>query len=203
MKRIERSSKRIERSFFERDPVVCARELIGCTLGLGSTMGIIVETEAYAAAGDPACHTMKRPSAREFVATNPPGTAYVYLNYGMHWMLNFLVKGRERGGDPVGKREGFVLIRALEPVKGIPVMKRRRNQAKNYLLCNGPAKLTQALGITGSHHGTNPLDADGWTLLQSESSTGIDVSTRIGISVATDYPWRFLLHESPFVSVPS
>jgi len=88
--------KRIERSFFERNPVMCARELIGCTLGLGSTMGIIVETEAYAAAGDPACHTMKRPSAREFVATNPPGTAYVYLNYGMHWMLNFLVKGGER-----------------------------------------------------------------------------------------------------------
>ena len=199
MKRIERSSKQIERSFFERDPVVCARELIGCTLGLGSTMGIIVETEAYAAEGDPACHTMKRPSAREFVASNTPGTAYVYLNYGMHWMLNFLVKGRERGGE----HAGFVLIRALEPVKGIPVMKRRRNQTKDSLLCNGPAKLTQALGISGSHHGANSLDADGLTILQSESPVRIDVSTRIGISVATDYPWRFLLHESPFVSVPA
>jgi DNA-3-methyladenine glycosylase len=188
----------LELTFFERDPVVCARELIGCTLGFGSTIGIVVETEAYAAEGDPACHTSKRPTAREFVASNPPGTAYVYLNYGMHWMLNFLVKGCDRGG----KREGFVLIRALEPVHGISLMKRRRNQSKESLLCNGPGKLTQSLGISGSHHGTNPLDADGWTLLQNESPTGIDVSTRIGISVATDYPWRFLLRGSRFVSFP-
>ena len=102
----------LERSFFERDPVLCARELIGCTFGFGSTSGIIVETEAYTAEGDPACHTWKRPTAREFVASNPPGTAYVYLNYGMHWLFNFLVKG--------GERDGFVLIRALEPAQGIP-----------------------------------------------------------------------------------
>lgn len=182
----------IERSFFERDPVLCARELIGCTFGLGSTSGIIVETEAYAAEGDPACHTWKRPTSREFIASNRAGTAYVYLNYGMHWLFNFLVKG--------GDRDGFVLIRALEPVKGIPVMKRRRKQAKDSFLCNGPAKLTQALGITGSHHGGNPLDPSGWTLLSSEAPARIAVSTRIGISAAADYPWRFLLNGSPFVS---
>jgi DNA-3-methyladenine glycosylase len=193
MKRIKRSLKRLERSFFERDPMVCARELIGCTLGFGSTMGIVVETEAYASDGDPACHTWKRPSAREFVASHPPGAAYVYLNYGMHWMLNFLVKG--------GDCDGFVLIRALEPVKGIPVMKRRRNQTKDSLLCNGPAKLTQSLGIKGSNHGCNPIEMAEWSLLHPMTPVPISVSTRIGISTATEYPWRFLLQGSPFVSV--
>lgn len=185
----------IERSFFERDPVLCARELIGCSFGFGSTSGIIVETEAYAADGDPACHTWKRPSAREFVASHPPGTAYVYLNYGMHWLFNFLVKG--------GRRDGFVLIRALQPVKGIPVMKRRRNQTKDSVLCNGPAKLTQALGIRGSQHGGNPLETAPWMLLHPSTPVRIVVSTRIGISAATDYPWRYLLHGSRFVSVPA
>jgi DNA-3-methyladenine glycosylase len=185
----------IDWSFFERDPVVCARELIGCTLGHGRAAGIIVETEAYAADGDPACHTWKRPSAREFVASNPPGTTYVYLNYGMHWMLNFLVKG--------GKRDGFVLIRALEPMEGIPVMKRRRKQIQATVLCNGPAKLTQALGITGSHHGCHPIERAEWRLLHPMIPVRISLSTRIGISTATDYPWRFLLRGSPFVSVPA
>lgn len=185
----------LERSFFERDPVLCARELIGCTFGFGGTSGIIVETEAYAAEGDPACHTWKRPSAREFVASYPPGTSYVYLNYGMHWLFNFLVKG--------GDRDGFVLIRALQPVRGIPVMKRRRKQDGLSVLCNGPAKLTRALGITGSHHGGNPLEMPGWTLLHPSTPVRITVSTRIGISAAVDYPWRFLLHESRFVSVRS
>jgi len=185
----------IDRSFFERDPVLCARELIGCTLGFGSASGIIVETEAYAANGDHACHTWKRPSARKFVAFNSPGTAYVYLNYGMHWLFNFLVKG--------GDRDGFVLIRALEPVKGIPVMKRRRKQAELSMLCNGPAKLTQALGIRGDLDGGNPLDMAGWTLLHPPTPVRISVSTRIGISKAAGYPWRFLLHGSRFVSMPA
>jgi DNA-3-methyladenine glycosylase len=183
----------LERSFFERDPVLCAQELIGCTFGFGSTSGIIVETEAYAADGDPACHTWKRPSARDFIASNPPGTAYVYLNYGMHWLFNFLVKG--------GERDGFVLIRALEPVQGIPLMKHRRKQTRDSALCNGPAKLTRALGITGSHHGGLPVGTEGWILLQPSSPVRISVSTRIGISEAADYPWRFLLHGSRFVSV--
>jgi DNA-3-methyladenine glycosylase len=187
--------KPLERSFFERDPVLCARELIGCTFGLGSTSGIIVETEAYTAEGDPACHTWRRPSARAFVAINPPGTAYVYLNYGMHWLFNFLVKG--------GDRDGFVLIRALEPRSGIAVMKRRRAQSKDDSLCNGPAKLTQALGIRREHHGSNIPGAGGWTLLDPGTPVSISVSTRIGISSAADYPWRFLMKGSRFVSVPA
>ena len=96
--------KPLARSFFERDPVLCARELIGCTLGLEGAFGVIVETEAYAAEGDPACHTWKRHGARDFVARNDPGTAYVYLNYGMHWLFNLLVKGGERDGFVLGNR---------------------------------------------------------------------------------------------------
>ena len=108
----------LDRSFFQRDPVTCARELIGCTLRWRNCAGVIVETEAYGAVNDEACHTWSRPSAREFVARHPAGAAYVYFNYGMHWMLNVLVKG--------GSEDGFVLFRAIEPGEGIAAMTRRR-----------------------------------------------------------------------------
>jgi DNA-3-methyladenine glycosylase len=152
-----------------------------------------VETEAYASQDDPACHTRNRPSARDFIAAHLPGTAYVYLNYGMHWLLNFVVKG-VRG-------EGFVLIRALEPVTGSHVMQRRRKKTAFPELCNGPAKLTQSLGINGTHHGSDPLDSSRWTLVMPQESPEILVSTRIGISRAKGYPWRFLLAGNPCVSV--
>jgi len=187
-------TKTLGRSFFERDPLTCARNLIGCTLGFGTALGIIVETEAYAAEGDPACHTWKRQAARDFVSRNPPGTAYVYLNYGMHWLFNMLVKD--------GSMAGFVLIRALEPVGGITAMKRRRGIHSCANLCNGPAKLAQALGITGKLHGRDPILEKGWTLLHPVGPVEIDVSTRVGISLAVDYPWRFTLKGSPFVSRP-
>jgi DNA-3-methyladenine glycosylase len=187
--------KPLSRSFFERDAVLCARELIGCTLGLAGTSGIIVETEAYAAEGDPACHTWKRQGARDFVAHNAPGTAYVYLNYGMHWLFNLLVKG--------GERDGFVLIRALEPLGGVDLMQERRRRGKEEELCNGPAKLTQALGITGDHHEVDPLSARGWILTGPRSTVATITSTRIGISQATDYPWRFVMKGSLCVSIPA
>src|SRR4029077_16809602 len=94
------------RDFFERDPLSCARDLVGCELNWNSCAGVIVETEAYNAIGDEACHCFVRPSTRAFVERNHAGAAYVYFNYGVHWMLNVLVKGKENG---------FVLIRALEP----------------------------------------------------------------------------------------
>ena len=186
--------KPLARSFFKRDAVLCARELIGCTLGFAETSGIIVETEAYAAEGDPACHTWMRQGARDFVAHNAAGTAYVYLNYGMHWLFNLLVKG--------GERDGFVLIRALEPLGGVDLMQERRRRGKVEELCNGPAKLTQALGITGDHHEIDPLSARGWVLTGSRSTVATITSTRIGISQATDYPWRFIMKGSRYVSVP-
>ena len=185
----------LQRSFFERDVVLCARELIGCTIGFGETKGMIVETEAYAAEDDPACHTWKRQGARDFVAGEAPGTACVYLNYGMHWLFNLLVKG--------GDRDGFVLIRALDPIAGIRTMnERRKNVRQPRDLCNGPAKLTQSLGISGKHHRADPLSGESWVLAGAAHPVEITASTRIGISMARDYPWRFVLTDHPCVSVP-
>ena len=108
------ANKILRASFFKRDPIACARELIGAELIWDDCSGILVEAEAYAAIDDEAAHTFTRPSARSFIERNRAGAAYVYFNYGMHWMLNVLVKG---------KANGFVLIRALEPRKGIERMK--------------------------------------------------------------------------------
>jgi DNA-3-methyladenine glycosylase len=186
--------KQITREFFRRDPVSCAREMIGCTISVGGCSGKIVETEAYAAKDDPACHTWKRQKARDFVAGNLPGTAYVYLSYGMHWLLNFLAKG--------GKQKGFVLLRALEPLQGIELMRERRGGRGDVDLCNGPAKLTQALGISGYHHGCDPLGEEEWKLLIPATAPKVITSTRVGISMATDRRWRFILEGNPHVSVP-
>jgi DNA-3-methyladenine glycosylase len=185
----------LAREFFQRDPLICAREMIGFTLVHGDCSGVIVETEAYAAKGDSACHTWSRQGVRDFVAENAPGTAYVYLNYGMHWLLNFLVKG--------GSEVGFVLIRALEPLRGIKQMRERRGGRGGMDLCNGPAKLTQALGISGVHHGCDPLVKEGWNLLIPERPPRVIALNRIGISVATDRRWRFALKGNPHVSVPA
>src|SRR5437588_9159536 len=129
-------------AFFRRDPLRCARELVGAELVWGECAGIIVEVEAYAAVNDEAAHTFTRPTARAFIERNHAGAAYVYFNYGVHWMLNVLVKGRENG---------FVLIRALEPTRGIALMRKRRGVIDARQLCSGPGKLTQALAITGRH----------------------------------------------------
>jgi DNA-3-methyladenine glycosylase len=150
----------LDRFFFQRDPVTCARELIGCELVWKNCAGIIVETEAYAALNDEACHTFARPSARAFVEKHPSGTAYVYFNYGMYWLLNVLVKG--------GAEDGFVLFRAIEPTRGLDAMHRRRvanrktenPQLKPTALCSGPGKLAMALGVDG-RDGRIPHSTDG------------------------------------------
>src|SRR6266498_543022 len=135
-------SKVVRASFFRRDPLTCARELIGTELIWGDCSGLVVEVEAYAAINDEAAHTFTRPSARSFIERNNAGAAYVYFNYGMHWMLNVLVKGDENG---------FVLIRALEPRKGIERMKKRRSLNDVTRLCSGPRIPSQALGSTSRH----------------------------------------------------
>jgi DNA-3-methyladenine glycosylase len=183
--------------FFERDVLDVAHDLIGVELVWNGCSGIIVETEAYAVEGDPACHTASRPSAREFVKTRPPGAAYVYFNYGMYWLFNLLVKG--------GERDGLILIRALEPRKGVEHMQSRRNREKVRELCSGPGKLAQALSIDGSHHGL-PMAGKGRLggcgLKRAESSAHeIVTDVRVGISQAVDFPWRFLSRHSPHVSV--
>jgi DNA-3-methyladenine glycosylase len=181
---------RIGRRFFQRDPVVCARELVGCRLQWGQLSGVVVETEAYDGADDEACHTWFRPRARAFVAEHSAGAAYVYLNYGMHWMLNVLVKG---------KRQGFVLIRALEPLDGIEAMREARGVQEIAQLCSGPGKLTRALVVNGSHHGMD-LCADPAFGFHRRHKVEVSASPRIGISRAVDLPWRFFVPGNPHVS---
>lgn len=192
----------LPRSFFQRDPITCARELIGCELTWNGCAGIVVETEAYTATGDEASHTFVRPSARAFVAKHDAGAAYVYFNYGMYWLFNVLVKG--------GTENGFVLIRALQPTRGIPAMRQRRfpkpaaaaKPKPPEALCSGPGKLTIAMGIGGEHHGTD-LCLDPSQAFHGPTSASIRcvADIRIGITKSADFPWRFLAAENPFVSV--
>ena len=182
----------IPREFFTQSPVECARTLVGCELVWGACSGIVVECEAYAAVGDPACHTFTRPSARQFVAHHRAGTAYVYLNYGLHWMLNVLTKGEE---------EGFVLIRAIEPRRGLPAMQRRRGGKVGRTLTGGPGRLTAALGVTGRHHGGDFCATERRCFLAGEV-TDVVADGRIGISRARELPWRFTLRENHYLSAP-
>jgi len=181
-------------SFFRRDPLACARELIGTDLIWGQCAGTIVETEAYTALNDEAAHTFTRASARAFVERNKAGAAYVYFNYGVHWMLNVLVKGKENG---------FVLIRALEPHSGIALMKKRRGVEDERHLCSGPGKLTQAFAITGRHHEMDLCD-DPLHCFARRANEAVDLvaSKRIGITRSADLPWRFTRVGSPFISRP-
>lgn len=182
-------------SFFERDPLVCARELVGTELVWGKCSGIIVETEAYLALNDEASHTYTRPSTRAFVERNHAGAIYIYMNYGVHWMLNLLVKG--------GERSGLILIRALEPRRGLSVMRARRGVEELRRLCSGPGKLAQALDITKRHHELSICSSSRHCLFpRSESKVRVVTDPRIGISRSKEFPWRFTLAASPFVSVP-
>jgi DNA-3-methyladenine glycosylase len=174
---------RLDRAFFERAPVACARDLVGCTLRWGRLAGVIVETEAYAAKGDPACHTFSRPSARLFVDTHEPGDAYVYFNYGMYWLFNLLVKG--------GSGDGFVLVRAIEPTRGISIMSRRRGDRMGRDLCSGPGKLCQAFGIDGTHHGLSLVRHADRCFVPLPGPVDVTTCVRVGISKARDFPWRF------------
>jgi len=168
--------------FFQNDPVDCARDLIGCRFQWGPCAGRIVETEAYHAVGDEACHTFLRPTARAFVDSHQAGDAYVYLNYGVHWLFNILIKG------PTGN--GFVLIRALEPEEGVATMRERRGNFPDKLLMAGPGRLTQALGINGRDHGSRFLE-NGLGGLEKRKAPSIVSGPRIGISKATELHWRF------------
>jgi len=192
----------LPREFFRRDPLVCARELIGCELFWGECAGRVVETEAYAAVGDEACHAAFRPSTRLFMACNVPGTAYVYFNYGVHWMLNVLVKGNDQ--EEATPENGIVLIRAIEPTRGLALMRQRRGREPLRDLCSGPGKLAQAFGITGADHCLD-LAAAGSNAGFRPRSGPVEVETdcRVGISRSAELPWRFLLKGSTYVSVPA
>lgn len=190
----------LTRAFFARPFLTVAQDLVGCTLVWDGCAGMIVELEAYGAVDDPACHTSVRPSARQFVARHPPGTAYVYLNYGMYWLLNVLVKG---GGE-----DGILLLRALEPREGIPLMQARRGRMALRDLCSGPGKLGRALALSRADHTCELADDEAKTqrergFLPRDPGLLPDIIAdgRIGLSVAGDRPWRFSLRDHPHVSV--
>jgi DNA-3-methyladenine glycosylase len=183
----------LDTSFYARDPLTCARELIGTELVWGRCAGIVVETEAYLSENDEACHCFFRPSIRAFLARNKPGAAYIYLNYGVHWMLNALCKG-DAGA-------GFVLIRALQPTRGVALMQKRRGINEQRQLCSGPGKLTQALQITRADD-ERDLCADPRHSFHSLGTAAPEIvaDERIGITKSADLLWRFTLRGSEFVS---
>ena len=134
-----------------------------------------------------------RVNVREFIQRNQPGAAYVYFNYGVHWMLNLLVKG--------GERAGLILIRALEPRRGVSLMKKRRGLDDIRRLCSGPGKLTQALDITDRHHQKSICASTRHYLLpRLNDDVRVVADPRVGISRSKDFPWRFTLAGSEFVS---
>jgi DNA-3-methyladenine glycosylase len=176
--------------FFARDAVTVAQDLVGVTLLLDGVGGTIVETEAYTG-DDPASHSFKGRTARNASMFGPPGRAYVYRSYGLHWCLNVVC-----GGDPAGSA---VLVRALEPVQGLDVMRERRGVDDVRLLCSGPGRLSQALGVTGRHDGA-PLDRPPFQLRGRQAAVAVGAATRIGITRAAERPWRFAMVGSRFLS---
>ena len=179
-------------AFFDRPVPEVARDLIGAALSLDGVGGTIVETEAYDR-DDPASHSYSGQTMRNAAMFGPAGHAYVYRSYGLHWCFNIVC----RPGSAV-------LVRALEPVSGIPAMIRRRGMEDARSLCSGPGKLCQALAIGGEHNGL-PL-ANGSLRLEppdrshADRSHAVVTGTRIGISKARDQDWRFGLAGSKFVS---
>jgi DNA-3-methyladenine glycosylase len=201
--------QKLPRSFYDRPTLEVARELIGKVLvhkrrGV-RTSGVIVEVEAYVGESDPACHAAPGPTKRNAPLYGPPGYAYVYLNYGIHALVNVVT---EAAGSPAA-----VLIRALEPLEGISTMRRRRARAMKgrrqrsaaafdaHELCRGPGNLTMAMGITMAD---NRSDLCGGRLFIEDRSVPVGAAIvwgpRVGITVGTTHPWRACLETSPSVS---
>ena len=186
------SPQLLRKSFFDRSVHDVAPDLIGATLLIDSVGGRIVEVEAYHHT-DPAAHSYRGPTPRNAVMFGPPGVAYVYRSYGIHWCLNFVCE--EEGSASA------VLIRALEPTEGLAAMRRRRGVPDQRLLCSGPGKLCEALGVTDRHNGL-ALDKAPFEVRPREGNAKIVRGARIGITKAMDKPWRFGLKDSRFLSKP-
>lgn len=181
--------RRVPLSFFQQDAVAVARLLLGCVLRVGNCYGIIVETEAYK--DDSASHAAKRTERSELMYSTF-GYVYVYLIYGMYYCLNFTTNGHSQ--------PGAVLIRAVQPVKGISFMQQRRNIENIHSLCSGPGKLCQAFGITSEHNGQKIHDTVQIFFPSATSSFSIVSGPRVGIQKGLEYDWRFYIKDNNFVS---
>lgn len=181
--------------YYARPTLEVARDLLGCVLVSespeGRVAGRIVETEGYVASIDPACHAYRSRTARNEPMWGAPGRAYVYYTYGMHYMLNAVT-------EPEGIAAA-VLIRALEPLEGLDLMAERRGTDKPKLLCSGPARLTQALGIDGRLNAT-PLQGPCLLILPGVPVGEIVSTTRIGITRGVELPWRYYPAGNPWIS---
>jgi DNA-3-methyladenine glycosylase len=190
----------LQPSFFARSVHRVAPDLIGATLLFAKSGGkngevsggIIVEVEAYHHT-DPAAHSFRGRTERNAIMFGPPGFAYVYRSYGIHWCLNFVC-------EPEGSASA-VLIRALEPSQGLATMRRRRGLADMRLLCSGPGRLCEALAITSAHNGL-ALDRSPFRLLARDKDVEVVSGPRIGITKAAELPWRYGLKGSRFLSKP-
>lgn len=182
-------------AFYARPVRDVARALVGCTVVHGAAAGVIVETEAYHVS-EPACHAYVGHTARTSVLFGAPGTAYVYRSYGIHALLNAVCEAEDVGAA--------VLVRALEPIVGVDVMRARRALDRLEDLCSGPGKLTQALGIGLELNATSLVD--GAVRIEprppGRAAPVLIEGPRIGITKAAELPWRFCLAGSPFVSRP-
>jgi DNA-3-methyladenine glycosylase len=183
--------------FYDRATEIVARELLGCVLerrtSQGAVRGRIVETEAYLGPHDPACHAAAGLTNRTRTLHGPPGHAYVYFIYGMHWCFNAVTRETGHGSA--------VLVRALEPLSGLPLMRRRRSVERDVDLTSGPARLCEALAITGDQDGAR-LDRDPLRILRGDllPDEDIVITPRIGIRKAADWPLRFFVKGNRFVS---
>jgi DNA-3-methyladenine glycosylase len=179
--------------FFARPVVEVARDLVGCTLAHGPTAGVIVETEAYHDS-EPACHAYVGVTPRTATLFGPPAIAYVYRSYGIHALFNAVCEEEGVGAA--------VLVRALEPVEGLDLMRARRGLEREEALCSGPGKLAQALGIGLELNGTSLVDGPIRILPRAGGAPALVEGPRIGITRAVELPWRFCAQGSPHVSRP-
>ena len=183
---------KLRRSFFRRSVHEVAPELIGAELLVDGVGGTIVELEAYDHE-DPAAHGYRGRTERNASMFLPGGHAYVYRSYGIHWCLNFVC-------DHEGVASA-VLVRALRPTQGLEAMRARRGVSEPRLLCSGPGRLCQALGVTRDHDGL-PLDRPPFELRSPRGEVDLVVGPRIGITKAVEHPWRYGLAGSPYLSRP-
>ncbi len=192
----DRHARRLTPDFYRRDSRVVAPELLNKVLVCGNRSGRIVEVEAYAGSADPASHAYRGPTKRNLTMFGPPGRLYVYFTYGMHWCANAVCDEEGRGLA--------VLLRALSPIEGRDEMRQARSRARRERdLCSGPAKLCQALGIDGRLDGVDLTSQDAIVSIVDDgvvppSEPG--QSCRIGLSVATEEPWRWYVAGDPNLS---